>query len=67
MRVLEIKRPTKYHYKLQYWLACPETGKLININRNGAFKVASVCNTEVETKTVEGLEAIKQEYKSHRL
>jgi len=51
----------------KFWLACPETGKVININRTGAKKVASVCDVDIETKTLEELEILKQEYKSHRV
>ena len=33
----------------KYWIGCNDTGRIININKNGAKKVASVCRVEIET------------------
>ncbi len=37
----------------RHYITCDKNGKVIHINRTGAFKVASVCNRPIEQFTAE--------------
>lgn len=53
-------------YKNKFWLFCFETGKIININKTGAAKVASVCDIEIEHFRTKEEFDLEKEYLAHK-
>ena len=48
----------------RYWLACPETKRVITINRAGAYKVASVCAVHIEKKSTDEILNVKRDFQA---